>query len=615
MNITDNEKKFLREFIIKYNFSLKRSLKNRYLELYDKIIAATNFLPETANIRERLYCVLNDINSVVMCSYCHKNPVKFHNNQYKKYCSVSCGAIDTANNAIKLKIEKYGSTNNAAKAKQTRLEKYGSHHPKDFCEKLENTKLEKYGDKHYVNPNKAKQTKLEKYGDSNYNGFGTENFYNKMELKYKYKFYNNRDKFYKTISSFSNEKCENIKQKRIETNIKKYGTKYATQNENVKNKTISTCIQKYGVNSVLKLKKTRINFKLKLREKSYNQYILSDKEHTALFSLEEYINASEDTEFKFKCNKCGTIFNSFHINGMHKKCPKCNPELHGKSKMEIEVRNFIKAIIQSEDILSNTKKIIYPYELDIYIPSRKIAIEFDGLFWHTEKIGKDKNYHLYKTKECEKYGIQLIHIFENEWLYKQEIVKSRLKNIFGIYDNTCYARQCEVKEIDSTLSKYFQEANHIQGAVNSKVNLGLFYKNELVSLMTFSKPRFDKKHEWELVRFCNKLGWHIPGSASKLLTYFERNWKPNNIVSYADRRWSKGNLYEKLGFKLDHISPPDYWYFKYQGIIFESRFKYQKHKLMDKLEIFDPNKTEVQNMYANGYNRIFDCGNLVYIKM
>ena len=110
--------------------------------------------------------------------------------------------------------------------------------------------------------------------------------------------------------------------------------------------------------------------------------------------------------------------------------------------------------------------------------------------------------------------------------------------MLGIYNNTVFARQCKIKEVDSNTSTMFQMQNHIQGNINGKVNLGLFYENELVSLMTFGKCRFDKKHEWEMLRFCNKLGWHIPGAAGKLLRYFERNWKPKFLVSYADRRWS-----------------------------------------------------------------------------
>ena len=131
--------------------------------------------------------------------------------------------------------------------------------------------------------------------------------------------------------------------------------------------------------------------------------------------------------------------------------------------------------------------------------------------------------------------------------------------------------------------------------------------------MTFGKCRFDKKHEWELLRFCNKLGYHIPGGASKLLRYFERNYQPKSLVSYADRRWSQGKVYENLGFTFSHASAPNYWYWK--NLKLESRIKYQKHKLKDLLEIFDENKTEVENMRDNGYKQIYDCGNLVYEKI
>jgi hypothetical protein len=134
--------------------------------------------------------------------------------------------------------------------------------------------------------------------------------------------------------------------------------------------------------------------------------------------------------------------------------------------------------------------------------------------------------------------------------------------------------------------------------------------------MTFGKCRFDKKHEYELLRFCNKLGYHIPGSASKLLKYFEKNYNPKSLISYADRRWSQGKLYKSLNFKFIKNILPNYWYLKNNNTskLF-SRIKYQKHKLKNILENFDESKTEVENMKANGYNRIFDCGNMVFEKI
>jgi len=134
--------------------------------------------------------------------------------------------------------------------------------------------------------------------------------------------------------------------------------------------------------------------------------------------------------------------------------------------------------------------------------------------------------------------------------------------------------------------------------------------------MTFSKCRFDDRHEWEMVRFCSKLGYHVPGAASRLLRYFEKTHRPKSLVTYADRRWSSGGLYEAIGFRLDHISKPDYWYWKHSSGIYmpESRMKYQKHMLSNRLEKFSPEKSERDNMKDNGYFRIYDCGNMVFEK-
>ena len=276
---------------------------------------------------------------------------------------------------------------------------------------------------------------------------------------------------------------------------------------------------------------------------------------TKKYEILQFPKKTETDKLIIRCKKCNEISEHYIYNGRGKNisdlqlCKNCEKY---SSNEELELRKFISSAVDSK-ILSNVHSIIPPYELDIVVPEKKIAIEFDGLYWHNDsKI--DNKYHLRKTKLCEEKGIQLIHIFEDEWLFKQDIVKSRLKNLLGIYDKTVYARKCEVREVPSKESRAFQEANHLQGAINSKVSLGLYYENELVSLMTFGKCRFDKKHEWEMLRFCNKLNCHIVGAAGKLLVYFEKNFKPSSLVSYADRRWSQGKLYQKLGFTLSNIS-------------------------------------------------------------
>ena len=315
-----------------------------------------------------------------------------------------------------------------------------------------------------------------------------------------------------------------------------------------------------------------------------------------------------------KCKKCGSISEYWISDGRGRNlgsmrlCKACEKYM---SNAECEIRELIMQC--TSEIKCNDRELIAPYEIDILIEHKNLAIEYDGFYYHNEKAVW-KNYHLNKTELCEKQNFQLIHIFENEWLYKQDIVKSRLKNLLGIYDATVFARKCEIREVTSKESKIFQEANHIQGACNSSVNLGLYFNNELISLMTFGKCRFNKNYEWELLRFCNKLGYHVPGAAGKLLKHFEKTYNPTSLISYADRRWSRGKLYDALGFTLDHISRPNYWYYKNGDYELKSRVNFQKHKLKDKLEKFDPKLSESENMKNNGYLKIYDCGNLVYVK-
>ena len=480
---------------------------------------------------------------------------------FRKYCCLKHAATDE--NVLQHReetcLKKYG-------AKNVMLSDFGK-------EQLTQTFLKRYGVKVFPNTEKAKQTRYQK----------------------------NNGKYH------SDDFVKKVKQtKKI---------RHGNENWINKQKIKKTLLEKYGVTCSFNIKHVEELSAKAILQRSYDNVILNNKFDKPCFNFEYYLKTHKNNiQYEFECKQCGKHFMSYHKNGLHKKCPHCFPKIEGTSILEKQISDFILQSINPLDVILNTRSIIYPQELDIYIPEKKIAIEFDGLYWHSEEEKPDKNYHLNKTLSCEKQGIHLIHIFENEWLTKQEIVKSRLKNLLGIYDKTIYARKCQIKEVDSKTSKEFQEENHIQGAVNSKVNLGLYYQDELISLMTFGKCRFDKHHEWELLRFCNKLGYHIPGAASKLLKHFEKTYKPTSLVSYADRRWSQGKVYEKLGFIFSHASAPNYWYID-QFNILESRVKYQKHKLKKLLENFDENKTEVENMKANGYNRIFDCGNLVYEKI
>lgn len=296
-----------------------------------------------------------------------------------------------------------------------------------------------------------------------------------------------------------------------------------------------------------------------------------------------------------------------HLSGH--SCPYCTNNV---SRQEAEIVDFIKTL-GIEVKTSDRKLLTDAKELDIVVPSKDIAIEFDGLYWHNEVKKPDKRYHLNKTLECEENGMRLIHIFEDEWLNKREIVESRLRVILGAAQKKIYARDCEVKEVDSDECRAFIEKNHIQGNVNAPIRYGLYKDGELVSVMTFCKPRKNLGQNggngiFELLRFCNKLDSVVVGGASRLFTHFARDYDPVTVISYADRRWNTGNVYEKLGFSFSHHSQPNYFYVIGQQRY--NRFSFRKDVLVK--QGFDAKKSEHEIMLERGIYRIYDCGTMVY---
>lgn len=315
------------------------------------------------------------------------------------------------------------------------------------------------------------------------------------------------------------------------------------------------------------------------------------------------------------CNKCKRIFlQSWRNHLIGSGCQAC-------AFKNTSIEQFVEKILKDNKIehRKNDRTLLGGMEIDFYLKKYNLAIECDGIHWHSEFRGKDKKYHLNKTNLCNDIGVRLIHIFENEINEKPKIVMSRLKNILNLNKYRIAARKCVVKEIDAKIKNLFLEKYHIQGSDKALIKLGMFYKNRIVAIMTFSKNRkaLGKSHiegEWELSRYATLANFSIVGGAGKLLKYFERNWAPQKITSYADLRWSEGNLYEKLGFTKIRRSQPNYWYFKGWKITLYHRFNFRKSELVKKLDNFNPDMTEWENMKENGWNRIWDCGNLVFEK-
>jgi hypothetical protein len=373
---------------------------------------------------------------------------------------------------------------------------------------------------------------------------------------------------------------------------------------------ISKSISEYTANNK-ELLKTRA--KKMLNTKKENGVYTKQREETIArhskkwFDHEYKLVDEQNDEIKIQHIPCGNIFErqmSSQFNA--RACTFCYPQ-QSVSDAEIELRNWLQNSFDLEYVWQD-KQLLNGFEIDILIPSKKIAIEYNGLFWHSESSGKSKWYHLTKMQKCAAAGIRLIQIFEDEWQNKKELVKSRLKHILGEdLQKAIYARQCEIKQISFTESKKFAIAHHIQGAGTGHICYGLFYKNELTSVMDFAKLNKAKgqKHKdgsYELSRFCSNT--RVIGAAGKLFARFVKEHNPLYVVSYSDKRWNTGNLYQQINFEKVGSTLPNYWYTK--GFNRYYRFKFRKDVLVK--EGFDPSLTEQQIMTNRNYHIIWDCG-------
>ena len=295
------------------------------------------------------------------------------------------------------------------------------------------------------------------------------------------------------------------------------------------------------------------------------------------------------------------------INRMERDGKRFSPKI---SNSENEIFEYVKSLqngfIQSDTTLLSGK------EIDIINHDLNLCIEYNGLHFHSDRY-RDRKYHISKLKEVEKHGYRLIYIWEDWWIRKQAIIKSMLKSILNKTEIKIHARKCEIREVDNETANLFLNTTHIQGTCVSKIRLGLFYNNELVSIMTFGKLRrvvghVSKDNHWELLRFSSKLNTIVIGGASKLLKCFISKYKPVYILSYANRDWSTGNVYNKLGFKKTGNTEPGYFYAK--GKLRFNRFKFTKHKLIN--DGYDSKKSESQIMQDIGYMKIWNTGNIKF---
>ena len=336
--------------------------------------------------------------------------------------------------------------------------------------------------------------------------------------------------------------------------------------------------------------------------------------------LTKYQKAHEKIKVRHKCGNVFEITPDSMLRGG--RCKLCKYST-GEGELFREVKKI------SDDAEQGNRQLLPKRrELDVYIPSTKIAVEYNGLRYHTvEHFMSDKRrnwsysyaskYHLWKTNTCYDKGVRLIHIYEDEWLNKKEIVIDMIRSILHCNMTSIYARKTEVKTISKREADKFLEANHIQGKVKAGVYVALLYNNTIVAIQAYKKLRKSlggkDERDVELVRYAVLRGHKVVGGFSKCMKWFVRENNIRRIVSYGDLRFidRDKNVYLSNGFVKKGVCSPCYDYVK--GTNRYHRFNFTKKKIKQKYSwVYDDNKTEKEMMRELGYERIYDCGKIRY---
>lgn len=409
-----------------------------------------------------------------------------------------------------------------------------------------------------------------------------------------------------------------IQEKGKESCLEKYGVEYYNQTEESKKIHKKTVSERYGVENIsqinaVKKKKEQLNINKLTYAKSLN--LINVDELAKKFNRNEgviiddirllnlkIIKFNNDTRFYIEESNLPILSDFFS------KTDEC-----GKSYSEKELVDFVKSIY-SDEIMENTKRIIPPKELDIYIPKMKLAIEYNGLYWHDENH-VDKNYHLTKTNMCNEKGIDLIHVFEDDWLERKEIVKSMIASRLGVYKEKIFARKCQIKEIEKDQAKIFFNENHLQGFAYGDLYLGLMFNDELIQCICINKKGWHDGNV-ELTRMVTKLNTQVIGGFSKLMKHISDYIEYKSITSYVYKAWFNGKGYIESGFKIVKENNPSYSYVVNGRRVHKSHFRKDKIKKMFErggLKFYDSDKTEHENMIENKIYRIYDCGTMKVI--
>lgn len=540
---------------------------------------------------EQLETLVRNSNPKVLSKYLRKNPTLLH------WVESHCGSTlsEKVYNALYPDQHtcKYGNT----KKFNSLTQGYRFCGPSNTCDCAKQSVSEKLKNKQKTPEEIQQQNK--KRSETNMQRYGVENAGRTNQAIYNHK------QFYK-----NSENVQQAVEKAKQTKYKKWGD----ENFNNRKQASSTLKSKYNVSNPMQLSwvankvscsKKENYTPFSLAKQNFEKFKQSIEERwgvTPQISESEYIGVGSRPAITFKCKKCNYLFNKRFDYGSPPNCKICYPlETDYKSKGELEILEFCKSL--GYDVVSGDRSAINPFELDIYIPKLKIAVEYCGLYWHSENSGKKSwNYHYRKYKTCREKGITLYTIYSDEWLNKRNIVENFLRSKLNSSLNKIFARKCKIVEVSRNLAFSFYEQNHVQGSPKRiPISYGLEYNGSLVASMSFKKIG---ENEYELIRFATNCT--VVGGASKLLKYFINKYNPLEISSFSNNRFSNGNMYSILGFTESNPVPPMQEYvYKYESRI---------HKLGIKKFLKETSDgTEWERAQSLGYDRIWDCGKKKWI--
>lgn len=571
---------------------------------------------------EKIYNCINNNSEVYKCPVCGK-PTAFKDvsNGYCVYCSQACALTQRSEKIRKTCIERYGVDNpskceDIKQRKRETIEKnYGGFGWASdiISEKSKQTCIDKYGDANYSNRDKCRQTCLDHFGCE----YALQSDDVKLKSKktkldrYGDENYTNREKAIDTcIKRYGN--VTNVDKLR-EVMVDKYGGPSAFSDASVREKAKKTLLERYGVDTASDIPG--------VREKARHTHQCNQLKKI----MDQYPDVISITDGVYTCRCCNDgcdkceekvfdiptqSYRYRHRNNCE-KCTKINPVEYDRisnTSIELFVQNILNEC--GVEYMTNVRNIINGLEIDVYVPSKKIAIECNGIYWHSD-INKDHNYHHNKYVKCSEKGIQLITIWEDQIHSCPDKIRNMIASKLGLYNERIYARNCRVVDISNKECREFLDRYHLQSGITSKVRKGLLYNNELVSVMTFGKKRkcMRGKNEWELHRYCVKPGLQITGGASKLFNSFIRQYEPESVESFASNDISNGKLYEMLGFRYESTNV-GYWYIDRHMNRYH-RYVFRKSELVK--QGFDADMSEREITEQLDLLRIYDSGQSKYI--